>query len=48
MYISLDWTTELVNLYNFEFEEVVEKLTLGGFEVEEVIEIEVNRKKKII
>lgn len=48
MYISLDWTTELVNLYNFKFEEVVEKLTLGGFEVEEVIEIEVNGKKKII
>ena len=28
-------------------ENLIEKLTLGGFEVEEIIEIEINNEKKI-
>lgn len=48
MYISLDWTNELVNIKNIKLEDVIEKLTLGGFEVEEIFEIEINNKKQII
>ena len=33
MRISLDWVKELVNIENISLDEVVQKLTLGGFEV---------------
>ena len=48
MYISLDWTNELVNIQNIKLEDIIEKLTLGGFEVEEIFEIEINKKTQII
>ena len=38
---------ELVNIEDVELEDLIEKLTLGGFEVEEIIETEVNNQKQI-
>lgn len=47
MQISLKWVNELVNIEAVNLENLIEKLTLGGFEVEEIIEIEVNHEKRI-
>ena len=46
MYISLEWINELVDLKTVKLEELVEKLTLGGFEVEETLAIEFNKQSK--
>lgn len=48
MYISLEWINELVNLESTKLNKLIDKLTLGGFEVEETIELNVNNKKKIM
>jgi len=40
MQISLRWLKELVNLETISVETLITKLTLGGFEVEEVLEVE--------
>lgn len=40
MQISLKWMDELVNIKSVKLEDLIDKLTLGGFEVEEVLEIE--------
>ena len=48
MRISLYWIKELVNIQNINTNNVIEKLTLGGFEVEEVLELIINDKKEII
>lgn len=48
MYISLDWVNELIGIKKIELDELIEKLTLGGFEVEEVLEMERNNKKQIV
>ena len=40
MQISLRWLQELVNLETISVETLITKLTLGGFEVEEVLEVE--------
>jgi len=45
MQISLKWINELVNIETISLEDLIEKLTLGGFEVEEILEIEINNKK---
>lgn len=47
MQISLKWVNELVNIESINLDDLIEKLTLGGFEVEEVIEIETDKKKEI-
>ena len=47
MEISLKWVNELVNIENVNLEDLIEKLTLGGFEVEEILEIDINNKKTI-
>lgn len=47
MQISLKWVNELVNIENVALDELIDKLTLGGFEVEEILEIEINNKKTI-
>lgn len=47
MQISLDWVNELVNIETINLNDLIDKLTLGGFEVEEVLEVEVNNKKSI-
>jgi len=45
MQISLKWVNELVNIDTVNLDYLIEKLTLGGFEVEEIIEL--NDKKEI-
>lgn len=47
MQISLKWVDELLNLQKVNLEYLIEKLTLGGFEVEEIIEIELNNQKLV-
>ena len=47
MQISLKWVDELLNLQKVNLDYLIEKLTLGGFEVEEIIEIELNNQKLI-
>lgn len=45
MQISLKWVNELVNIETVNLDYLIEKLTLGGFEVEEIIEL--NNKQEI-
>ena len=47
MQISLKWINELVNLETIPLENLINKLTLGGFEVEEILEIELENKNLI-
>ena len=47
MQVSLKWVNELVDLKNIKVNNLIEKLTLGGFEVEEIIEIETGNQKDI-
>jgi phenylalanyl-tRNA synthetase beta chain len=47
MQISLKWLNELVNIEDVNLDDLIEKLTLGGFEVEEILELEINNKKEI-
>ena len=47
MQISLKWINELVDIETISLETLIEKLTLGGFEVEEILEIEINKEKII-
>lgn len=48
MQISLKWLNELVDIETIELDNLVETLTLGGFEVEEILEILINNKKQIV
>ena len=48
MRISLDWVKELVNIENISLDEVVQKLTLGGFEVEEILDLIINNNQQTI
>ena len=43
MYTSLDWINELVSLETVQLNDLIDKLTLGGFEVEETLIIELNK-----
>ena len=45
MRISLQWLNELIDLKTFNFEYLVEKLTFGGFEVEDNFELLIDNKK---
>jgi phenylalanyl-tRNA synthetase beta chain len=47
MQISLKWVNELVDIEIVGLEELIEKLTLGGFEVEEIIDLEIEKEKRI-
>ena len=47
MQISLKWVNELVNIKAVNLDYLIDKLTLGGFEVEEIIEVEVGNEKRI-
>jgi hypothetical protein len=47
MQISLKWINELVNIETINLDDLIEKLTLGGFEVEEIIELEIESKNKL-
>ena len=47
MKISLKWTSELIDIETACLEELIDKLTLGGFEVEEIIEIQTGKQTHI-
>ena len=46
MQISLTWVNELVDIESVNLTYLIDKLTLGGFEVEETSEIEIDNKKR--
>ena len=45
MQISLKWINEIINIQNINLDYLIEKLTLAGFEVEDIIEVEENNGK---
>ena len=45
MQISLQWIEELVNLQTVNLDDLIDKLIIGGFEVEDVLEVEIADKK---
>ena len=47
MQISLKWINELIKIESINLNELIEKLTLGGFEVDDIIEIEINNEKTV-
>lgn len=48
MQVPLEWIKELIDIETITVDKLVERLTLGGFEVEEILELEVNNKKEIV
>jgi phenylalanyl-tRNA synthetase beta chain len=48
MQVPISWINELVKLETIELDFLIEKLTLGGFEVEDSFRIEVNNQKQIV
>ena len=48
MLISLNWINELLEIENINLNELIEKLTLGGFEVEDNFELLIGNKKETI
>ncbi len=48
MQISLKWINELVNIETVSLDYLIEKLTLGGFEVEEILEVEIENQKQLV
>ena len=48
MQVPLKWIQELIDIQDSKLEELIERLTLGGFEVEEILEIKVNNKKQTV
>ena len=48
MQVPLEWIKELIDIETIKLEELIERLTLGGFEVEEILEVEVNHKKQTV
>lgn len=48
MQIPISWINELIGVETIPLDSLIEKLTLGGFEVEEILELEVNNQKQIV
>ena len=48
MQISIRWINELIDIQDINLDDLIDKLTLGGFEVEEILELEINNKKEIV
>ena len=48
MQVSVKWINELVDIEKLNLDDLVDKLTLGGFEVEDILELKINNKKEII
>lgn len=46
MQVPLHWINELVKLEPAELDFLIEKLTLGGFEVEEILQVELNNQQE--
>jgi phenylalanyl-tRNA synthetase beta chain len=48
MQVPLNWIQELIDIKNIKLDELIERLTLGGFEVEEILEVDINNKKQTV
>lgn len=48
MQIPLNWLNELIDIKTVKLEDLIDKLTLGGFEVEEILELNINKQKEMI
>ncbi len=48
MQVPLKWIKELIDIETIQLDELIDKLTLGGFEVEEILEMEINNKKQTV
>lgn len=48
MQVSLKWIGELVSIESVNLDDLIDKLTLGGFEVEEIITRKINNKNQLI
>ena len=48
MQIPISWINQFVETESIELNALIEKLTLGGFEVEEILELEINDRKEIV
>ncbi len=48
MQISVRWINELIDIETTNLDDLIDKLTLGGFEVEETLELEINNRKEIV
>jgi phenylalanyl-tRNA synthetase beta chain len=48
MQIPLKWINELIEIESITLDDLIEKLTLGGFEVEEILEIELDNQKELV
>jgi phenylalanyl-tRNA synthetase beta chain len=47
MQIPLKWINELVDVESIDPTDLIERLTLGGFEVEEILELEIENEKQL-
>jgi phenylalanyl-tRNA synthetase beta chain len=48
MYIALNWINELIDIQDVNLENLIEKLTLGGFEVEDTLKVNISDKHEIV
>lgn len=48
MQISIRWINELIDIETTNLDDLIDKLTLGGFEVEETLELEISNRKEIV
>lgn len=48
MYISLNWVNELIDIQDINLEKLIEKLTLGGFEVEDTLNVNISDNHEIV
>lgn len=48
MYITLNWINELIDIEDVKIEKLIEKLTLGGFEVENTLKVNISDKDEIV
>jgi phenylalanyl-tRNA synthetase beta chain len=47
MYIALNWINELIDIQDIKLEKLIDKLTLGGFEVEDTLKVNVSNTQEI-
>lgn len=48
MQVSLKWINELVDIESMNLNDLVDKLTLGGFEVEEILKLKIENKNQLV
>lgn len=48
MYIPLNWINELVDIHDVTLEKLIDKLTIGGFEVENTLKIDIADRQQLV